>query len=248
MLKNKLALITGANSGIGMSVLKKFSENGADIIACTRSKSEKFDQIISEISKRYKNKITQVNFDMSKENEIDQAVEKINSMSSKIEIIVNNAGINQVSLFQMTPIKKIREIFDINFFSHLQLTQKLMKIMIKNRKGSIINISSNASEECDIGRVGYASSKSALIAFTKVLSKELGNFNIRVNAVAPGLTNTRMMGKDVSKKVLEDAIKKVALKRVAEPEEISNVIMFLASDLSSYVNGEVIFVTGGYWL
>ena len=146
----------------------------------------------------------------------------------------------------MTPIKKIKEIFDINFFSHLQLTQKLMKIMIKNKKGSIINVSSNAAEECDIGRTGYASSKSALIAFTKVLSKELGNFNIRVNAVAPGLTNTRMMSKDISKKVLEEAVKKIALKRVAEPDEISNVIMFLASDLSSYVNGEVIFVTGGY--
>ncbi len=97
-----------------------------------------------------------------------------------------------------------------------------------------------------MGRTGYASSKAALIAFTKVLSKELGHFNIRVNAIAPGLTKTNMMEKDISKKTFEDAIKRVALKRPAEPEEISSVIMFLASDLSSYVSGEVIFVTGGY--
>ena len=146
----------------------------------------------------------------------------------------------------MTSIDKIKEIFDINFFSQLKLTQKLMKIMIKNKKGSIINISSNAAVECDAGRVGYASSKAALIAFTKVLSKELGSFNIRVNAIAPGLTNTKMMGKDISRKVIEEAIKRVSLKRPAEPEEISDVVAFLASDLSSYITGEVIFVTGGY--
>ena len=246
LLKNKTALITGANGGIGLSILKKFSENGADIIACTRSKNEKFEQLILDISKKNKNKITPIYFDLSKENEIDQAIEKINSISNKIEIVVNNAGINQVSLFQMTSIEKIKEIFDINFFSQLILTQKLMKIMIKNKKGSIINISSNAAEECDAGRVGYASSKAALIAFTKVLSKELGSFNIRVNAIAPGLTNTKMMGKDVSRKVIEEAIKRVALKRPAEPEEISDVVVFLGSDLSSYISGEVIFVTGGY--
>ena len=246
LLKNKTALITGANGGIGLSILKNFSENGADIIACTRSKNEKFEQLILDISKKNKNKITPIYFDLSKENEIDQAIEKISSMSNKIEIVVNNAGINQVSLFQMTSIEKIKEIFDINFFSQLKLTQKLMKIMIKNKKGSIINISSNAAEECDAGRVGYASSKAALIAFTKVLSKELGSFNIRVNAIAPGLTNTKMMGKDVSRKVIEEAIKRVALKRPAEPEEISDVVMFLGSDLSSYISGEVIFVTGGY--
>ena len=146
----------------------------------------------------------------------------------------------------MTPITKIKEIFEVNFFSQLRLTQKLMKIMIKNKKGSIINISSNAAQECDAGRSGYASSKAALIAFTKVVSKELGSFNIRVNAVAPGLTNTEMMGKDVSKKIIEEAIKRVALKRPAEAEEISNVVMFLGSDLSRYISGEVIFVTGGY--
>ena len=246
LLKNKVALITGSNRGVGLSILKKFSENGAEIIACARTKNEEFEKLISEISQKYQNKITPVYFDLTKENEIVKGLEEIEKISDKIEIIVNNAGVNQVSLFQMTPMNKIREVFDINFFSHLKLTQRLMKILIKNKKGSIINISSNAAEECDAGRSGYATSKAALIAFTKVLSKELGSFNIRVNAVAPGLTNTDMMEKGVSKKIIETAVNRVALKRPAEPVEISNVVMFLASDLSSYVSGEIIFVTGGY--
>ena len=108
ILKNKLALITGANRGIGLSILKKFSENGADVIACVRSKNEKFEQLIFDISKRCKNKITPIYFDLSQENEIEQGIEKINAISNKIEIIVNNAGINQVSLFQMTSIEKIK--------------------------------------------------------------------------------------------------------------------------------------------
>ena len=111
ILKTKLALVTGTNRGVGLSVLKKFSENGADVIACGRSKNEKFEQLILDISKKCKNKITPVYFDLSNENEIEQGIEKIQAISNKIEIIVNNAGINQVSLFQMTSIEKIKEIF-----------------------------------------------------------------------------------------------------------------------------------------
>jgi len=246
LLEGKVALVTGSNRGVGLSILKKFSENGAEIIACARNKSEEFEKVLFDISKQYKNKITPVYFDLRNENEIKKGLEKIETISNKLEIIINNAGVNQVSLFQMTSIDKIKEIFEVNFFSHLKLTQRLIKILIKNKKGSIINISSNAAKECDAGRSAYATSKSALIAFTKVLSKELGNFNIRVNAIAPGLTNTDMMEKGISKKVLDAAINRVALKRPADPKEISDVAMFLASDLSSYVSGEVLFVTGGY--
>ena len=246
ILKNKLALVTGANRGIGLSVIKKFSENGANIIACARKKNQQFEQEIINISKKFNNQINIVYFDLSKGDEIVEGIKEIYNISNNIEILVNNAGINQVSLFQMTPLQKMRDIFEINFFSHLMLTQKIMKLMIKNKKGTIINIASNAAIECDLGRSGYASSKAALIAFTKVLSKELGSFNIRVNAVAPGITKTEMMNQDISKKIMDEAIKRVPLKRAAEPEEISDVIMFLASDMSRYVNGEVIFVTGGY--
>ena len=246
MLKNKISLITGSNRGIGFSLVKKFSENGSDVIACARKKNENFEKEIDEISKKNKNKIYPIYFDLKNNDEISEGLKKVQLIAPKIDIIVNNAGIDQVSLFQMTSQKKINEVFQVNFFSTLLITQNLMKILIKNKRGSIINIASNAAIECDAGRSIYASSKAALISFTKSLSKELGNFNIRVNAVAPGLTKTNMIEQGISKKILEDAIHRIPLKRAAEAEEIANVVAFLASDMSSYVNGETIFVTGGY--
>ena len=146
----------------------------------------------------------------------------------------------------MTKEEKIKEVFQVNFFSILKLVRAIVKIFIKNKKGSIINISSNAATECDAGRSIYAASKSALNSFTKCLSKELGPFNIRVNAVSPGLTNTKMIEKNLNKKILEETIKKIPLKRIASPDEIANVVLFLASEMSSYVNGEIINVSGGY--
>ena len=246
MLKNKVSLITGCNGGIGISLVKKFSENGSDIICCVRKKSEKFDKIINEFSKKYQNSIIPVYFDLNNENEIIEGIKEINSYEKDIDVLVNNAGIDQVSLFQMTKNEKIKEVFQVNFFSTVSLVRGVLKCFIKNKKGSIINISSNAATECDAGRSIYSASKSALNSFTKSLSKELGSFNIRVNAVAPGLTNTKMIENGINKKILDETIKKIPFKRIAEPEEIANVVLFLASDMSSYINGEIIYVTGGY--
>jgi len=246
MLKNKTSLITGCNGGIGLSLIKKFSENGSDIICCTRKKTDEFTETVKKLSNKYNNSIYTINFDLNNENEIKEAIKKIAEYPKKIDVMVNNAGVDQVSLFQMTTDEKIREVFQVNFFSTLSLLRGILKIFIRNKNGSIINISSNAAAECDAGRSIYAASKSALNTFTKCLSKELGPFNVRVNAVAPGLTNTRMIKKELNKKILEETIKKIPLKRVANPDEISNVILFLASDMSSYINGEVIDITGGY--
>ena len=239
MLKGKTVLITGSNRGIGYSILETFSKNGANIIACSRKPNTKLENEFKNISKKYNNDIKIFYFDLNNENEVLKNSQEILNLNQNIDVLVNNAGINNVALFQMTPIKKIREVFEINLFSHMVLTQKIIKNMIKNKRGSIINISSNAATECDVGRSAYASSKSALISFTKVLSRELGPYNIRTNAIAPGLT-------DKPKKIIEETNKKIPLKRPGTPEEISNVALFLASDLSSYINGETIYVTGGY--
>ncbi len=246
ILKNKTALITGCQGGIGLALLKKFSENGSNIICCARKKTNDFENTINEIKKKNKNQIYPIYFDLTNESEIKEGIEKIINYSNDIEILVNNAGIDQVSLFQMTKEEKIKEVFQVNFFSILKLVRAIVKIFIKNKNGSIINISSNAATECDAGRSIYAASKSALNSFTKCLSKELGPFNIRVNAVAPGLTNTKMIEKNLNKKILEETIKRIPLKRIASPDEIANVVLFLASDMSSYINGEIINITGGY--
>ncbi len=207
-LDKKVTLITGSNRGLGLATLKLFSQNGSDIIACSRKKNDLFEDEINAISKKYKNKIVPIYFDLSNESEIKDAFEKIKKNYSNIDILINNAGINQISLFQMTKLSDIKMIFETNFFSVLSLTQKVLKILKKNNYSKIINISSNAATECDQGRAAYASSKSALLSFTKVLSKELGPYKICVNAVAPGLVNTDMIKSGLSEKVLEEAIKK----------------------------------------
>jgi len=243
-LKNKTAVITGCNRGIGLSVLENFSQNGANVIACVRKNSEEFKTKVENLSKKYGNKINVVSFDLEKENEIDEGFIKIKKITKEIDILVNNAGINQMSLFQMTSLKTFRSVFEINFFSIVNFTQKILKLLKKNNFSKIINISSNAAILSDAGRAAYSPSKAALISFTEVLSKELSNYKINVNAIAPGLVNTDMM-KNTPQKVIEEALKNTPLSKAAEPNDVANTSLFLASDQSNHITGETIFITGG---
>ena len=208
LLKHKTAVITGCNRGIGKSMLNIFSENGANIIACVRDSNQEFQNEIKEIEKKNKNSISIESFDFSNEKESKEAGTRINLQNKKIDILINNAGTINTSLFQMTPIEKFKEIFQINFFSQIVFSQQIIKNMIKNKSGSIIYISSTSGIEGNEGRSAYSSSKAAIISKVNVLSKELGVFNIRVNAIAPGLTNTRMMSENTS----TEKIKKMLLK------------------------------------
>jgi len=245
LLSKKVAVITGCNRGIGKSILIKFAEQGSEIFACTRHEDKDFSVFCLEISKKYHTKIHNIFFDLNKVDEIKEAASKIKELSKKVDILINNAGIIQTSLFQMTKIEDMRKIFEVNFFSPFLFSQYMVKLMIKNKtQSSIVNISSSAAIEANQGRSAYASSKSALITLSKVMSKELSNFNIRVNVVAPGLTNTDMMKKSTSEKYLKETINRISQKRIAEPEEVANTVLFLASDLSSYINGQVIRVDG----
>ena len=246
LLKNKTAVITGCNRGIGKAILKRFVEEEANVIACTRKNDEAFNSFCNELQNKFKVKIHHIYFDLDDADAIKAAIVKIKEKSDKIDIIVNNAGIIQTALFQMTKIDDLKKIFNVNFFSVFLFSQLLVKYMIKNKsQSSIINISSSAAIEANLGRSAYASSKSALITLTKVMSKELSSFNIRVNAIAPGLTKTEMMEQSTSEKYLKETISRISLKRVGEPHEIANTALFLASDLSSYINGQVLSVDGG---
>jgi len=246
MIEDKTALITGANKGIGLAIVKKFVNNGCNIIACTRKNDEVSLKELNEISSKFPQKIKIYTFDMIELKEDDLTLTKILDENKKIDILVNNAGQNHVALFLMTKIEKFKEIFEVNFFSQLVITQKIIKNMIKNKKGSIINIASNAATEADAGRSAYASSKASIITFTKILARELGSFGIRVNSISPGLTNTDMMNSGITEKIMSETINKIPLKRVAQPDEIASTCFFLASDSSSYITGENINVTGGY--
>ena len=146
----------------------------------------------------------------------------------------------------MTTQKDLKETFQTNVFSHVLFTRYILKSMTRNKAGgSIVFISSTSAQDGNVGRNVYSSSKAAIISQMKVLSREIGNLNIRVNAVAPGLTNTEMLKKNTPEKIIKNFENQISLQRIGEPQEISNLIMFLASDLSSYITGQVIRADGG---
>ena len=245
LLKNKNTVITGCNRGIGKEIIKVFAENGANIWACVRRESGTFSKYINNLEQKHSVSINPVYFDLSDEEQIKTGVKTIKETKEPVDILVNNAGVIFTALFQMTSMQKLKEMFEINYFSQMLLTQYISRIMMRQKSGSIINISSSAALEGNEGRTGYASAKAAMITSTKVLAKELAPYNIRVNAVAPGLTQTEMMESSTPEDALKETMNRICMKRVGQPEEIANSVLFLASDLSSYITSQTLRVDGG---
>ena len=245
LLKNKTAVVTGCNRGIGKKILEVFSANGATVFACVRNIDEEFKSFLNELKKKFNNQITPIQFDLNDEKKIKEAANSILTSNKSIDILVNNAATIHTSIFQMTSVKKLKELFEVNFFSQTIFTQYILKSMVKNKKGSIVYISSSSALDGNEGRSAYSSAKAAIIAHAKVLSRELGVHNIRVNSIAPGLTNTDMMKKNHQEKIISDMISRISLRRIANPEEIANVVLLLSSDLTSYITGQVIRADGG---
>ena len=203
LLKNKTAVITGCNRGIGKKILEVFSENGANIFACSRKIDNDYKLFIKELQNKYKNEIIPIEFDFSEESQVKESASKILLSKKPIDILVNNAGTIHTALFQMTSINKLKEVFEINFFTQTIFTQYILKSMIKNKKGNIIYISSTSGIDGNEGRSAYSSSKAAIIAQAKAMSKEVGIHNIRVNVIAPGLIETDMLKKIQKMKLLK---------------------------------------------
>ena len=199
-----------------------------------------------DLGLKYRVNIQIIKLDLSKTSSIPNCVNEIYKTSKNIDVLVNNAGMLFNSLFQMTSEKQLKEIFQVNYFSQIYLTQIVSRGMAKNKKGNIIFISSTSGINGDVGRFAYSSTKAAIINTVKTLSKEFSNYNIRVNSVSPGLTETDLMLSNTKEEVIKSEIEKIPLKRVAKTNEISSVILFLASENSSYVNGQNIIVDGGY--
>jgi 3-oxoacyl-[acyl-carrier protein] reductase len=245
LLQGKTAVITGSSRGIGHSILKLFAQNGANIWACSHTPSDDYISGIQELSNQYSVWIKPLFFDLGDKEQITIAMKEILAARSEINILVNNAGIvSKNALFQMTSMNTIREVFEINFFSHLLITQYILKDMTKQKSGSIINISSIAGIDGEPGQLEYVCSKAALIGATKKLSRELSYADIRVNAIAPGIITTDMIN-IMSDDEMVRFMERCCEKRPGHPDEIANVALFLASDLASYISGQVIRVDGG---
>lgn len=244
-LANKNAVITGANRGIGNSIVKLFAQNGCKVIwACARKQDDSFEAEMTALANENNIEIIPVYFELKNQEEILNAVKTIRGKKVNIDILVNAAGIVHAETFSMTSMDTMREVFEVNYFSAAYLCQLISKLMLRQKSGSIVNISSIAGLDTHPTNCVYGSSKAALISFSKILASELAPYNIRVNTVAPGPADTDMV-KKVKEKVGDNILNNCALNRLARPEEIANAVMFLASDSASFINGEVIRIDGG---
>jgi len=238
LLENKVALITGVNRGIGQTIMELFAQNGANIWACYRTLDIDFEAKLKSLATNNKVSIKSLHFDLANEQQIKDSLRPLLKNRDRIDILVNNAGVAHGSFFQMTSIQQIRDIFNINFFSQLLITQLVTKLMKKQQSGSVINLASIAGIDPEEGFIAYGSSKAALIYATKTLAMELGPDNIRVNAIAPGLTDTSM-ARQMEVKAKERMINQSSMKRLATPDEIAKVTLFLASDNAQFINGQL---------
>ena len=188
--------------------------------------------------------IKPVYFDLSSEEEVKNAFKEIYKEKLPLDIVVNNAGVAYGGLMTMTPVQKLKEVFEINYFATVEIMQLAAKLMMRQKSGNIINMASVGGIETNPGYLAYGSSKAAVIWTTKSVSKELAQYNIRVNAVAPGLTKTEM-GMYRNEEELNKVIDRSSLKRMADPQEIANAVLFLASDKSSFMTGSILNIDGG---
>jgi 3-oxoacyl-[acyl-carrier protein] reductase len=243
-LQGKTALITGVNRGIGLAILKLFVKEGANIIACMRSKDDDFELELQRYALKYNVSLVQCYFDLKDDDSVKEAFHDIYRNKYSIDILVNNAGVVSKGFLQMTKIDSIKEMFQINFFSQILITQYVLKIMQKAKHGSIINMGSIGGIDAHTANLSYGCSKAALMYFTKTLSQEYAQYNIRVNTIAPGMVDTNM-AKEMGETANNEILSRCALKRLAKPEEIAQLALFLASDNSSFITGQTIRIDGG---
>lgn len=243
-LRGKTALITGSNRGIGKAIAEKFACEGANLICAIRKENAEFKSETELWFAKYGVKIDFIYFDLSDEESIKDAFKALNKERRTIDILVNNAGIPAGGFLLMTPMTKLKEVLQINFFSQVLVTQLAAKMMIKQKKGSIINMSSVTALDNQGGWTAYGSSKAAMISLTRTSARELAPFGIRVNAVAPGLISTEM-GDEMDEKYQAEMMSRSDMGRKGTPEEVANLVCFLASDESSYITGQVIRIDGG---
>ena len=241
-LKNKNIIVTGATGGIGNSIIKKFYQNGANILA-TGTRREKLD----ELKDKFEN-IKTLKFDISQNDKIEEFLENaIKELGGNLDCLVNNAGITQDNLAIRMSIEEWKKVININLTSIFLMSKTAIKKMLKNKSGKIVNITSVVGHTGNLGQANYSASKAGIIAMAKSLALEYAKKNININCISPGYIKTAMTDK-LDDKFKEMIISKIPSARLGEPEDIANAVLFLCSNQSDYINGETLHVNGGMYM
>ncbi len=245
-VENKVVLITGSSRGIGNAIAREFVKGKAKVVVCG-SKLDNAKVAVEDIKKDLNvtlDYLLPVGLNMKDSSDMKRVVDEIIAKWGRIDVLINNAGItSNVSLLDSTD-EEFQEMFDINFFGVVSLTREVVKYM-KDTGGSIINTSSMVGVYGGTNQSAYASSKFAINGLTKSLAKELGKYNIRVNAVAPGVVGTDMVKENVTEEMKAGLVRMTPLGKMAEPKDLAGIYLYLASDASNFTTGQIIGVDGG---
>lgn len=241
MLHDKYAIITGCGRGIGRSIMDLYAKNGATIFAID-VESGSLDDCV-ELEQKYRVNIYPYYFNVSDRNSLKLFFKEMLEITKQIDILVNNAGISFDSTLPMLSSIDLQEIFEVNTFAPIYMMQYVSKLMAKQKFGSIINMASIIGINGNYGQTAYAASKAALIAATKSVAKEMSQFNVRVNAIAPGFIDTPMT-KSLPDSIKEKYIDSIKMHRMGDADEVAQCALFLASKMSSYISGAIINIDG----
>jgi len=240
LLEGKVALITGGSRGIGEAIVRKFVAEGAQVAFTYRSSSSQSDAIVSELGSAAKTYQSDASDYSSAEQLIQQVVEDF----GRIDILINNAGITQDNLMLRMSEEQWDNVINVNLKSVFNLTKHALRTMMRQKAGSIINMSSVVGVFGNAGQANYSASKAGIIGFSKSIAKEVGSRNIRCNAIAPGFIQTEMTD-ELDEKTRDNFLANIPLKRWGKAEEVADLCVFLGSDMSTYVSGQVLSVCGG---
>ena len=241
LLKNKVCLVTGASRGIGYAVAKRFAVCGAVVYANGR-REESLKELLS-LNGNCPGSVIPLYFDVTDSAAAKKAMMQIKKEQGKLDVLVNNAGIMKDALIGMISKEDMRQVFEVNVFAVMDMLQLAVKLMSRQNSGSIINLASIVGTNGNRGQMVYSASKGAVISLTKTAAKELASKHIRVNAVAPGVIDTDMF-RSIGEEKMKEKINLIGMNRAGTPEEVADTCIYLASDLSVYVTGQVIGVDG----
>ena len=244
LLENKVCLVTGAAKGIGRTIAERYAKDGAFVYANDLKEGE-MDEWAKELSEREDNTVVPLYFNICDFDAVVKAVMRIKKEQGRIDVLANNAGIVTYEPLLLIDFDKLRKMFEVNVIAMIHLIQMVSKVMKRQKSGSIINMASIVGLKGAKGQLSYSATKGAVISTTLSASKELAEYNIRVNAVAPGMVATERFKNEIEGR-FEERLQSVGMGRFADPEEIADVYSFFASDRSKYVTGQVLGVEGSF--